>query len=64
MAKGKKTKAWFKDQYDQDFKDPAKDLKQDFSLTKMYINIMVILLLLVLILPNFDYFKNMINSME
>ncbi len=55
MAKGN-------DQYDEDIKDPVNDLKQDFSVTKMYLNIMVILLILVLILPNFDYFKNMINS--
>jgi len=40
------------------------DLKQDFSVTKMYLNIMVILLILVLILPNFDYFKNIINNIE
>ena len=58
MAKGRKTKAWLKDQ----FKDPANDIKNNFSVTKMYINIMVILLLLVLILPNFDYFKNMIDT--
>ena len=64
MAKGRKTKAWFNDQYNEDFKDPANDIKNNFSLTKMYVNIMVILLLLVLILPNFDYFKNIINNIQ
>lgn len=55
MTKARKTKAQTNDQN-------AKDIKNTFSVTKMYINIMVILLLLVLILPNFDYFKNMINT--
>jgi competence protein ComGC len=57
MTKARKTKDRTNDQN-------AKDIKNNFSVTKMYINIMVILLLLVLILPNFDYFKNMIDTIK
>lgn len=48
MSKGKKTQKY--------------DKLKSFNITKYYINLMIVLLMLILILPNFSYFKNIINT--
>jgi uncharacterized membrane protein YukC len=64
MSKGKKTKEFFEKQWNnqKDKKTQNYDKLKSFNITKYYINLMIVLLMLILILPNFSYFKNIITT--